>query len=279
MSARGASPRAPFWPRATAACERAGSRLPVHGRGLLGSRVGAAAAGFDYTYDKRLYDRLVHGRRARCASTCTPGSTSRTASRASSRTTTSRAPPRPSRRLITAPRPRSLSLPRVCASFTRGSARAAGAHPDAPRARPGRGAPTRRSARSTTGCFHPQDRAFRDGRVAVSSPPPRLAWERQQRQGSSSSRGPGRETAVPRRGELRRTPASATSRCRGTISTGGLAARGRAGRRVSIATARIWPAGALSRHACVGLSRLRGDVTLTGWILYTLNSEGTICAL
>ena len=34
--------------------------------------------GFDYAYDKRLYDRLRGGQRARCASTVAPGSTTRT---------------------------------------------------------------------------------------------------------------------------------------------------------------------------------------------------------
>ena len=48
--------------------------------------------GFDYCYDKRLYDRLVHGGAERCAGTSAPTSPTRRASSASSRTTTSRGP-------------------------------------------------------------------------------------------------------------------------------------------------------------------------------------------
>ena len=50
--------------------------------------------GFDYAYDKRLYDRLREGHAGRCASTATPGSTTRRSSRASWRTTTSHGPRR-----------------------------------------------------------------------------------------------------------------------------------------------------------------------------------------
>jgi hypothetical protein len=81
----------PFWPEAIAAIRRA-TRLPVRGRGLLGHGVGAAAGGFDHTYDKRLYDRLPGGPRGPVRGTCWPSCPSRITLQRSSRTTTSRGP-------------------------------------------------------------------------------------------------------------------------------------------------------------------------------------------
>ena len=73
-------------------CAAETSELPVHGGGLLGSGVDDAAAGIDYAYDKRLYDRLHAGHTRPVRSIFTPGSTIRTGSPASWKTTTSRGP-------------------------------------------------------------------------------------------------------------------------------------------------------------------------------------------
>ena len=85
---------APFWPRATAAVRAEVPGFLFMAEVYWDLEWTLQQQGFDYTYDKRLYDRLEHGPRARCAGICRPASTSRTASRASSRTTTSRAPRR-----------------------------------------------------------------------------------------------------------------------------------------------------------------------------------------
>ena len=50
--------RAPlFWPEATRRVRGAGAGLPLHGRGLLDLEWTMLQQGFNYAYDKRLYDR------------------------------------------------------------------------------------------------------------------------------------------------------------------------------------------------------------------------------
>ena len=117
----------PFWPKATEAVRREHPRLPVHGRGLLGPGMDDAAAGLRL----RLRQATVRpparrGTPGRCASICTPGSTTRTSWPASWRTTTSRGRRRRSRRTSTRPRPSSRFCRRACASSTRASSRGAG---------------------------------------------------------------------------------------------------------------------------------------------------------
>ena len=81
----------PFWPKATAAGAGAGAGLLLHGRGLLGPRMDAAAAGLRLRLRQAALRPPARGaRRGRCASTSTPGSTTRTSSPGSWRTTTSR---------------------------------------------------------------------------------------------------------------------------------------------------------------------------------------------
>ncbi len=82
--------------------------------------------GFDYTYDKKLYDRL-RGGHARPVREHLPrrASTTRTRWRGSSRTTTSRARPPRSRPTCTKPPPSSRSSRQAFASFIRASSRGA----------------------------------------------------------------------------------------------------------------------------------------------------------
>ena len=88
----GASPPAPFWPRATDGRAREGPGLPLPRRGVLGPRVDAAAAGLRlHLRQAALRPARARPRARRSASTSARASTSRTTSRASSRTTTSRA--------------------------------------------------------------------------------------------------------------------------------------------------------------------------------------------
>ena len=98
----GAARRRSFWPEAIAASPRARPGLPLHGRGLLGPGVDAAAAGLRLHLRQAALRPPARGPRAPGArAPLAPGSTTRTSSPASSRTTTSRAPPRPSRRACT----------------------------------------------------------------------------------------------------------------------------------------------------------------------------------
>ena len=118
---------APFWPEATQRVREQVPGLPLHGRGLLGPGVDAAAAGVRL----RLRQAALRppARRARPAGArapSAPGSTTRTSSPGSWRTTTSRGRPRPSRRASTRPRRSSPSCRRACASSTRASSRADG---------------------------------------------------------------------------------------------------------------------------------------------------------
>ena len=120
---------------------RQGPGLPLPRRGLLGPRVDAPAAGLRlHLRQAALRPPRATATRARCASTSTPGSTSRTAWPASSRTTTSRAPPRRSRPNASAPAAIVTFLTPGPALLPPGPARGqAGAHPGAPRAGTGRG--------------------------------------------------------------------------------------------------------------------------------------------
>ena len=52
--------------------------------------MGVAAAGFNYCYDKRLYDRILHGPAEQCVFICWPTIDISTASYGSWRTMTSR---------------------------------------------------------------------------------------------------------------------------------------------------------------------------------------------
>ena len=117
----------PFWPRATQAVRERFPGFLLHGRGLLGPRVGAAAAGL------RLHLRQAAvrsaPRRPGPAGTGPPqgrDSTIRAGSPASWRTTTSRGPLPLSRRRFTRRPPSSPSSRPGCAFFTRGNSRGGG---------------------------------------------------------------------------------------------------------------------------------------------------------
>ena len=71
---------------------RAPAGLRLHGRGVLGPRAAPAEQGFDYAYDKTLYDLAVRADAAEFARICGPGWTSSGAWRDSSRTTTRTGP-------------------------------------------------------------------------------------------------------------------------------------------------------------------------------------------
>jgi len=84
---------APFWPQAIARVRERFPRFTFLAEVYWDLEWTMMQQGFDYAYDKRLYDRLEH---ARCASTSPPDSTTRTGSPAFWRTTTSPAPRPPS---------------------------------------------------------------------------------------------------------------------------------------------------------------------------------------
>ena len=94
-----------FWPKATEAVRRKHPDFRFMAEVYWDLEWTLQQQGFDYTYDKRLYDRLEHGTRGRSASTSPRASTSRTAWPASSRTTTSRGPPPRFRPTCTGPPP------------------------------------------------------------------------------------------------------------------------------------------------------------------------------
>ena len=117
----------PFWPRATRRVRERVPGLLLHGRGLLGPRMDDAAAGVRLRLRQAALRPPARGARAAGARALpAPGSTTRTSSPASWRTTTSRGPRRPSRPACTRPRPSSRSCRRACGSSTRGSSRAGG---------------------------------------------------------------------------------------------------------------------------------------------------------
>ena len=108
---------------------RAGARagLLLHGRGLLGPRMDdACSRGSTTPTTSGSTTACARGTRGRCASTSWPGSTTRTSSPASWRTTTSPGRRRRSRPASTRPRPSSRSCRRACGSSTRDSSRAGG---------------------------------------------------------------------------------------------------------------------------------------------------------
>ena len=83
---------APFWPKATAAVRGAHSAFTFLAEVYWDLEWTLQQQGFDYCYDKRLYDRLQSTTSDRSANTFTPVSTTRTSLPDSSRTTTSPAP-------------------------------------------------------------------------------------------------------------------------------------------------------------------------------------------
>ena len=82
--------------------------------------------GFDYTYDKRLYDRLREGHARPVREHLAPASITRNTWRDSSKTTTSRERRRRSRPASTKRPPSSRSCRRACVSSTRARWRAGG---------------------------------------------------------------------------------------------------------------------------------------------------------
>ena len=79
-SAPGASRPEPFWPKAIARGSAAASRVPVHGRGLLGPGMDAAAAGLRLRLRQAAVRPAARGASAgRCAGISTPAWTIRTA--------------------------------------------------------------------------------------------------------------------------------------------------------------------------------------------------------
>ena len=117
----------PFWPAAVARVRESSPRFLFMAEVYWDLEWTMQQQGFDYAYDKRLYDRLREGAaRSRPRALSRRGSTTRTGWRASSRTTTSRARRRPSLRTRIGPRRRSPSCLPGCASSTTASSRDAG---------------------------------------------------------------------------------------------------------------------------------------------------------
>ena len=118
-------PARPFWRDAIRRVRERAPGLPLHGRGLLGPRMDAAAAGVRLRLRQAaLRPAARRPRAAGARALSSPGSTTRTGWRASSRTTTSRAPRRRFPRERTRPRPSSPFCRPVCGSSIRGSSRA-----------------------------------------------------------------------------------------------------------------------------------------------------------
>ncbi len=114
----------PFWARAIESIRRQKPEFCFMAEVYWDREWTLLQQGFDYAYDKRLYDRLRAGQaRPVHDCICRPGSTTRANSPVSSRTTTSRGLPR---RLCQACTRQPLSSPifhRVCGSSTRASSR------------------------------------------------------------------------------------------------------------------------------------------------------------
>ena len=135
-SRAGARPRdSASWPRSTGT-----SSGPFNSRGSTTRTTSGCTTGFE------------RATRAPCASTSTPGSTSRTGSRGSSRTTTSPGPPRRSAATRTGPPPSSPSWLPGSASSTRGSSRGVWRASLRTSAGVRKSPPIRRRRRSTIGC-------------------------------------------------------------------------------------------------------------------------------
>ena len=79
--------------------------------------------GFDYAYDKRLYDRLCEGTQGRCANTSTRAWTTKLSWRVFWKTTTSRGRPLRFPPEFTRRRPSSPSFHQACVSFIRDNSR------------------------------------------------------------------------------------------------------------------------------------------------------------
>ena len=214
---------APFWPRATATVQRRRPGLPLHGRGLLGPRVDAAAAGLRL-HLRQAALRPARARRTRgpCASTSSRASTSRTGSRASSRTTTSRARPRRSR-------PDVHRAAAVLTFFTPGLRFFHQGQREGKRVRIpvhlGRGPaepPDAGLAAFYEGLLEClKDPAFRDGQLAAARVPARVGREPDVRRLRRLLLDRARETgAASSSSTTPGTRASATWRCRGAISPG-----------------------------------------------------------
>jgi glycosidase len=114
----------PFWPTATARVREKFPGFTFMAEVYWDLEWTMLQQGFDYAYDKRLYDRLREGHARPPREHRGPGSTSRTSWPGFSRTTTSRGRPRPSRPVHTTPRRSSRFCHRACDSSTRGSSRA-----------------------------------------------------------------------------------------------------------------------------------------------------------
>ena len=169
----------PFWPRAIARCgER--TRLPVHGRGLLGHGMDAAAAGLRL----RLRQAPVRpparaARPARCAGTCARTWATRTGWRAFWRTTTSRG-----RRRLCARRPPAAAVLTYLSPglrfFHQGQfegRRTANFAAPGPRARRSRGRRARTFLRPVAGRASAAGAARRP--LDAAGLPPGLGWQRQ----------------------------------------------------------------------------------------------------
>ena len=95
----------PFWPDAIARIRQRHPQFLFVAEVYWDLEWALQEEGFDFTYDKRLYDRLRAGRPGRCASTSRPRRRSAIGRCTSSRTTTSRGRPPSSRPTCTAPPP------------------------------------------------------------------------------------------------------------------------------------------------------------------------------
>jgi len=115
-----------FWPTAVESVRRKNPDFRFMAEVYWDLEWALQQLGFDYTYDKRLYDRLVEGHARPVREHLLAGSTSRIARPASSRTTTSRGPLPPSRPRCSGPPRSSRSRHPACASSTRGSSKGAG---------------------------------------------------------------------------------------------------------------------------------------------------------
>jgi hypothetical protein len=129
----------PFWPDATRRVRERAPGFTFMAEVYWDLEWTLQQQGFDYTYDKRLYDRLRDGHAPPYANTFTPASITRTSSPASSRTTTSPERPRRSRRTCTRRRP-SLRSCRRASLLPSGTVRGTTeTHLAASGSRPGRG--------------------------------------------------------------------------------------------------------------------------------------------
>jgi hypothetical protein len=117
----------PFWPKATAAVHAKFPDFTFMAEVYWDLEWTLQHQGFDYCYDKRLYDRLLDSHAEPIRGHLLAGlDFTRTSSRAFSKTMTSRAPPRDSRGLNIRRRRSSPFCPPACAFFIRASSRVHG---------------------------------------------------------------------------------------------------------------------------------------------------------